>query len=180
VEEYRDPGHAAGTFRSVLVVGISDTAEKRRVLEAAFARELEGRGVVARSALDVLGPGTPLDRDSLEPAVRRLGLESVLVAHVLGLREERVYNAPVYYQQEMVHGTSVYVYSPTVTATVMREGYYTTFRYYTLETNLYGAETGRLVWSGRSERLDPQSVEQVAADLATVTLDRLRAQRLLP
>jgi hypothetical protein len=162
------------------MVAISDDPQARRSFEEAFVREFLRRGVAAQSALEVLGPDAPTAREAVEPEAKRLGIEAVLLAHLLESKEEQVYSAPIYYDRQFVGGTYVYAYSPIMTGYVLREGYYTTYQFYRAESALYGAQSGELIWSARSETADPDPPERVIAGLAKAVADNLKKHALLP
>jgi hypothetical protein len=178
--DMRAPGYSGGPIKSVLMVVVADDPQARRNFEAAFVWEFLRRGVAAQSALEVLGPDAPTAREAVEPEAKRLGIEAVLLAHLLASKEEQVYSAPIYYDRQFVGGTYVYAYSPTMTGYVLREGYYTTYQFYTVGSALYSAQAGELIWSSRSETQDPRPPERAMADLAKTVADNLKKHALLP
>jgi len=180
VADIRDPGYSGGAVKSVLVVAISDDQQTRRSFEDAFVQEFRQRGLVARAGLDALGAGTPTAREAVEPTAKALGVGAVFATRLLGSEEERVYTAPIYYERQIVQGTYVYVYSPTMTGYVLRQGYYTAYRHFTLESTLYHAQTGGPIWSARSETEDPEPPERAIADLAKAVAENLKKHGLLP
>jgi hypothetical protein len=177
---YRDPGYSDGPLGSILVVGIFDAPERRRLFEEAFVRELRRRHVTAWESLEALGADAPVEREQVEPALGRLGIAGVLVVRLVGLREEEAYTPPVYFRRETMTGTNVYVYSAAATGLVVKEGYTTTYAHYTLESRLFRAGTGSLLWSARSETVAPESAAQIATGLSRVVLDGLARDGLLP
>jgi hypothetical protein len=164
-----------GSFQSVLVVAIADSEHHRRLFEDEFVRQLEQRGIDARASFRVLPRGQVPEQAQLEEAVRRLGLDAMLATHMLDVSREYVYHPPVaYYDYPYYYrhwGSFVeYTYQP---------GYYTAHTSVTLETNLYAAADGRLVWSGQTETFDPITPEEVVTTLCGVVLGELQAQGLL-
>ncbi len=175
----RAPGYSGGPIASLLVVVISDDPQARRSFEAAFVRAFRQRGAAAQSALEALGADAPTTREAMTAAVR-LGAGGLFLARLLETKEEEVYTAPIYYDREFIHGTYVYVYSPTMTGYVLREGYYTTYQYYRMESALYSVKSGEPIWSARSETEDPASPDKAMAGLAQVVADNLKKLGLLP
>lgn len=177
---YRDPGYVGGPLESLLVVGVLDGPERRRLFEEAFVRELQRRRVAARGSLEALGAEAPASIEGLQPALARLGMAGGLLVRLLELREERAYTPPVYYRREITPGTNAYVYSPTPADLVVKEGYTVTYAHYRLESRLFRAGGEAPLWSVQSETVSPEAAERVAADLSRAVLDGLAGSGLLP
>lgn len=58
-------------------------------------------------------------------------------------------------------------------------GYYVTDKTYFLETNLYNAASGQLVWSAQSETVNPTSIDAFAEEYPEVLLERMVKDGLL-
>ncbi len=61
--------------------------------------------------------------------------------------------------------------------TPRREAFRQTVR---LATNLYDVKTEKLIWSGKSETLRPDSVNQIIDDVIKVVIKDLQKNKLLP
>jgi hypothetical protein len=180
IADIQEPGYRGGPIESALVIAIADNPQTRQTFEDAFVQEFRRRGLVAHAGLDALNPGTPTSPEAMEPAAKQLGVEAVFTACLLESKEERIYTAPIYYERQYIRGTTVYAYSPTMTGYVFREGYYTTYRYYTPESTLSSVQTGGRIWSAGSETEDPEPAERAIADLAKAVADNLKKHGLLP
>jgi hypothetical protein len=180
IGDRRNPGYLGGPIASVLVVAISDNLEARRGIEEALVREFRRRGVAAEAGLDALGVETPTVPEAAVLAAERLGMGSVFLARLHEAREERAYTAPIFYDRQFIQGRYEYTYSPTMTGYMLREGYCTTYQVYKLESALYGAKTGGLIWSARSETSDPAAPDRALANLAAAVAENLKKHGLLP
>jgi hypothetical protein len=74
----------------------------------------------------------------------------------------------------------LYPYYGHVLGKVTTADYYADYRALRLETNLYDAGRATLVWSGRSDPLDPQSEETRISEVIGAVIDKLKAEGLLP
>lgn len=59
-------------------------------------------------------------------------------------------------------------------------GYYARFRLLAFETNLYDTERERLIWSGRSQTLDPSSEQTTISEVIAKVTDALAAAGFVP
>jgi hypothetical protein len=63
---------------------------------------------------------------------------------------------------------------------VHEPGYFDTSTTLKLETNLYSVATNELVWTGQSETIDPDSIEDARASVTQAVAKELKAERLIP
>jgi hypothetical protein len=63
---------------------------------------------------------------------------------------------------------------------VTAPGYYANYRALRLETNLYDAGRASLVWSGRSDPLDPSSEQTMISEVIDAVIGKLKADGFLP
>ena len=76
-------GQAAAPFANVLVVGVSQSFERRRFFEQAAVAELAAAGVGATASTARMTTKDPLDRDTITALVRALGSDAVLVTRIV-------------------------------------------------------------------------------------------------
>ncbi len=180
VNMWRDPSYAEPPMQRVLIVAMTQNAARRRILEDAFGRELDKRGVDAVPSYEHF-PGAPPDTSQIEDAVRRGNYDGVLLAS--RLRTERSTN----YVPGYVTTQPVARYSPwsgryrTHWVDVMHPGYVeeeVTVRH---EVELWSMrEGGRLVWTAVGETVNPSSQTEVTRDIAKNVVPELERQRFIP
>ncbi len=73
-----------------------------------------------------------------------------------------------------------YGFYGTTFATVHSPGYFETSTTLKLETNLYSVATNELVWTGQSETIDPDSIEDARTSVTKAVATKLKAERLIP
>jgi hypothetical protein len=135
-----------GPIRKVVVVGVFETYDTRKVFEYDFADRLKARGIEAIPSYHVF-PGDKLPtREASVAEFRKRGVEHVLVTRVLdretwmNVYRGKSYFVPTYYGY---YGDYYgYVYT---TGRAVQEGFAYT------ETNLFELDKEKLVWSSRAE-----------------------------
>ncbi len=75
VEQWQSPDHAAGPFKRILVVGVTQQAATRRIFEDEFVRQLRGRGTDAVASHAYVPEDGAVSKDRLAAAVARSGAD---------------------------------------------------------------------------------------------------------
>lgn len=163
-----------GTIRKVVVIGIFKERDTRKIFEDEFADRLRTRGVDATASHKVFPAAELPDKDVVIGTVRKLGADGMLVTRVLDMEMEKnyvpgqAYAVPTYYS----YYGSYYSYS-------YRPGYTETTGSAYLETNLYGPDDEKLIWSGRSKtKLSATRYELIQAFVKTM-LDGLSEAKII-
>ncbi len=176
--EWKDPEYQGGAVKSFLVVGVSDNLPARRRFEDEFAAKLQAAGAAANASYRVLGEGVEPSAETVEAYLQGSSEETILVTHLVGSEERSVYTPPSWQPVPRYYG-SYRGYYGTVHDYVYRPGYYTQHEFVQLESNLYRAADGALIWSMQSQSIDPQSVDRLIDELIGLATQRLQAQGLL-
>ena len=176
--EWKDPEYRGGAVKSFLVVGVSDNLPARRRFEDEFAAKLQAAGAQASASYKVLGEGIEPSAEVVEAYLEDSSQAAILVTHLIGSEERSVYTPPSRQPVPRYYG-SYRGYYGTVHDYVYQPGYYTQHEFLQLETNLYQAADGALIWSMQSQSIDPRSVDRLIDDLIELTTKRLQDQGLL-
>jgi hypothetical protein len=162
----------------ILVIGVTykEKEKVRRSFEDRFVAQLKAVGVKAISSGDAISipADLMLEKDAILKAVHKFNNDAVIITHVVGKEVKEVYTPPDrsyggyygYYDQAYI-----YAHSP---------GYSSTKTFYHLATNLYDVKTEKLIWSGKSETLNPVSTKQMIDDVIKVVIKDLQKNGLLP
>lgn len=149
-EDFRGPA-----FKKVMVVAVAEIELNRIFYENTFKEYLAKKGVESVSSYTVVPSAGKLDRKTLEQKAKELGVEAVIVSTIdrIGQYEAGKKAARTgdlrYYELRSIYGDSAYddvvPFWPSgfFTATDRRE--------IVLETSLYEASEGRLVWTAHSK-----------------------------
>jgi hypothetical protein len=164
-----------------LVVGVSDEERVRRSFEDEFVKRLKEIGIEGVASAAAIPSDQKLEKKAIVSAVERFGVDAVLVTHLIGVDKKETYHQPsTYYRPSPYHYGGYYGYYGNVYSYVHSPGYYTTHVTVRLETNLYEAETEDLIWSGKSETLDPESKPEMIDSVINVVVKNLQKDKLLP
>ncbi len=167
------PQPPPGRPTKALVIGLSAKPEVRSAFEVDMASRLQAIGVPSVQGHAVLPPDTPITEDALRALVKREGADAVVIARLVGTREQQVLQAapaPV----------GFYGYYGGWASTVYQPTYLATEQVVTLETRLYRtAGDGQLVWRAISETFDPSSPAEVIRGVNEKTVARMKNDGVL-
>ncbi len=173
-----DPTFTGGPMHRVAVVAAGLNPANRRLAEDVFSQRLRALGVDAAPGWSVVSDAA---RDAAEPfneALRASGAEGVLIIRVLGVDTQthvntmmvttvQAWGSPGWGRSSMWVSTTVPVTQVSQYALVM------------VETSFYEVATGRLVWSGITQTLNPSDFQRDVAGFADVIIGQLAQRRLL-
>jgi len=174
------------SYSNLLIIGIGESEQNRRAYESYFVEELNVMGVESVASYKIIRQNEDIDRNTVTKAIDGLGIDGVLVTHMVAVDEETVYRPSMNYMPVYGggyygggHYGGLYSYYPHVNTYVHQPGYYTTHETYTLETNLYDVETEEMIWSARSRTFSPESVDEVIVDLTRLLIEDMKDKKLL-
>ncbi len=187
---WRDPGYTGGALKKLLVVGITRDATIRRTFEDIFSAQLKSRGVEAIPSYTLIPEDGQADEATLRAAVKKSGVDAVITTRVVGI-DQRTATSPGYVQS---YGAPVYPYPFAIGVPPPGVGFYgyyaNTWSYYqppttytyeeaTLETSLFDAASGKLVWVATSVTFETQATAKASSELAKIIIDQLTKDKLI-
>ncbi len=170
---WRDPTYAGRPFAKVLVVGATDNADNRRIFEDILVGELRGRGVEAVASYTLIPNEADVKRDNVVAAVKTSGADSVLSTRLVGF-ETKATQVPLQSGTDAAMDMYRY-YSPMEPQATIQQNYQVA----NLESNLFDASTGKMVWWGRSQAFPTTDVGRVARELGRNVIGALKSAKLL-
>jgi hypothetical protein len=173
VKEWRDEGFS-GRLNHILVFAATEQETQRLAIEDDYVEALAAVPVKAVPGYSLIGADKTLSREAVEAAIEGQGFDAVLVTRLLGVEEVEEYQSPVHYDHyqsyQRYYQRSLNYSSP---------GYYRNYEVVTLETNLYEASSGELIWSMQSETIDASAPEDVVEAQIALTIRRLKKGGLI-
>lgn len=165
-------------FSKVMVVAATPDGSLRRNAEDAIARVVPSQTEAIPSYTTLSDPESLKDPDAVTSAAEAAGADGLIVLRPLGKTTdvdympgstfpEPYWNFSGYYSPSW--GLSAY-YDP---------GYITTETTVGIETNIYDAESGDLIWSGSTKIKDPDSLTELINENAIAVLAKLQEQQLI-
>lgn len=182
---YKSPD-ITSTYDDIFVVGmVSDQLTDKNV-EAYLVEMLQARGVYAEAIKGTFNPDIELtDEKKKEIAenLRNKGFDSVLTFALVSIDEQENYvpgtYSTAYYPARYPYYGSYWGYYGYHATQVYQPGYYTRDVVYTMEAVLYDLNTEKLVWSARSETMNPTNVEGFSREYAETVAYRLLKDRVV-
>jgi hypothetical protein len=168
---YQAPG-AAGPYRKLLVVGLGASEGGRAVFENAVADRLAAQGVLAVASGNLIASAEDLSRESLRRWVETDGYDAVFVTRLVDVKKESSYRPPTY--------TDFYGYWGYYGSYVTSPGYVVETTTLLIESTLFDAKTGRVVYTAQSRSFQPESRDQVIHELVPLLAGDLTKRGLLP
>ena len=182
---WRNPDYQK-TVTRIYIVGVSRQETQRRIFEDEFGRQLQSHGIMTVSSYKDLDNVKDVGQEFIMDKVRANGADALLITRILNKRTEEVvhpgriygYNYdPWYYPRPYYRNYRDYyerrydmLYEP---ATVSR------FKVITLESNLYDAATGELIWSAQLETVMEGSIEAMIRDFIEEVIKDLVKQGVI-
>lgn len=175
---WNDKAYGGGSLKKIMVVGVFEKTNIRRIFEDEMVGYLESQGTSAISSAAVIPAEKELNAASIKAAAAKLGADAVLVTHLEKLSEESVHypRAHSYYNDPYYNRFGSYY--PSVHRHVYT-GYTAKYKKVLLETNLYEIRTEKLLWSAESETFDPQSANALVKSLAKQIIKSLKDSNLI-
>jgi hypothetical protein len=176
---WRDPAYQGQPFAKVLVVGATDDAAKRQIYEDALVGALKRRGVDAVASHTLIPSESQVTRDAVVEAVKTSGADSVISTRLVGI-ETRATQMPT----QAVGRTGA---DPSLDTDLF--GYYSSmgsqpivlqdYRVASLDSTLFDARTGKMVWWGRSSAFATEDIAVLSRELAENVTTSLKSATLL-
>jgi hypothetical protein len=173
----KDPAVTAKQYKKLIVVGIADKPQMRMVFEEVFAGEVQKGGAVGIASYSITGVNDKLSRDAVVEAVKKTGADGVITTRLVGSsKKSDVRTGFVMVDRGVAsfYGGSVsyaeFVHQPVEVIT-STEAF--------LETNLFDAGTGKMVWSGTSSAVNPEGIITITGNLADLVIKAMRKDGLL-
>lgn len=146
-----DPGYTSGPLKKVMIVGVAQREVVRKMFESSFATQLKAHGVEGVPS-GTFSPGTELlGQDAMASKLAELGCDGVLITRLIDRKTQTTVYPPTSYAVPVAYYGGYYSFYRGAYAVTYSPGYVEETTIVSLETNLYDARTGKLLWSGLSD-----------------------------
>ena len=172
---WRDPTVKTLESKRVVAVVLNSSPAERRAQEDTLATNITQTTVVP-SYLTI--PDEVLaDRPKVIQKIINAGFDAAIVLRLVDTRHETVYVPPSV--SSWHHGWGWYGYGGYDSYHV-NPGYTATDTFVRAEISLYEVPSGKLVWAGASETMNPADARAFAKDVLKAGVKELRKQKMLP
>ena len=185
VSSHKTEGIPPKQYGVILVVGMSENPQTRVAFEEIFSDEMRKRGLKAISSYTIKSlKGKPSRADFVE-AMKKEGADGLLSSHLLDIKVKRDKKAGFVMTDRGIYD-DFYDYYDGYWGGI---GTYATYEskpvdeilssVTTIETTLFDAGTGRIIWSGRSNEKNADQLIESTKELSNLVLDALKNEGLL-
>jgi len=172
---WTDATYKGPPLKKVMVMGVSNQPALRRTFEDEFVKDLKASGVDAVASYQFIPEDGKAEEAKVKEAVKQAGADGVLITRLVRVDV----NTQVTPANPPTMGMGFYggytgawggFYDPPVvtqTDTLV------------LETNLYGVDASRLLWSGTTDTFAPTNMKQEMPDFAKLIIGQLKGHKLI-
>ena len=163
-----DDAYKGKPVSDILIIAVTGNEHNRRSYERKFVANLKSVGVEAvASEKSISMPGDlKIKKETILSAVDQYKNDAVIITQLVGKETKDVYQRG---------GVTRYGYF----GYTRNPGYSNTTRKVRLETNLYDAKTGELIWSGISKTLSKDSTDRIMNDVIKTVIANLKKNKLI-
>ena len=173
-DTWKDPRFRGEPLRSVLVIGVAQSQNHRRVFEDGFTQALKAQGVGATASYPLLPEDGAIPNDRINQAVVRAAADAVLITRVLRV-DRNVQVTPGYVAPGYGYGFYGWYSASWVAVPPVVDQY----DVLTIESTLWDMRQERAVWSGTSESTEPKDVATLTGELAKLLIARMKDDKVL-
>jgi len=159
-----------GKVDNILIIGVSEDAERRYTFENTFVEVLAANKTRAIPSRNLLTSSINLRRETVEKAIEGQQLGAVLITRVVGARNTETNNS------SSRNRNSIYY---NIIRRQTNRGYSDVHRLFTLESQLYDTASGELIWSMRSETMADAKPKQTIENQIRLTTRALAKSGLI-
>lgn len=167
-QSWRAPNLAPSNLRNVVTVYISHDETMRRTVEDSMTQRLAHLGVRAVPAYSVLSDDDLKDRDRAKAKLVAGGYDGVVALRLVGKETKLVATPPTFDGYWGMAWPEAYDPGYLSTETVVR-----------VETNVFSFADNKLVWSGLSKTVDPNTMRSAIDDVTKVFAKALEKQQIV-
>lgn len=168
-----------GKINKILVLGIAKQDWGRKVFEYTLRDAFIDYGIESMATLDVITVDHKIAKETFKKYFNDKNIDAVIVSRVIGVdqKQTQVYNdmytVPFGYYNSFgsfYFNAYDYIYNP---------GYSVTSETVRIESNLYSAEDGKLIWSGISESVEPDDAFDLIESVSDVIVKELNNLKII-
>lgn len=171
---WREPQMTGVPFQKVIVLVLAKDTIMRRIAEDEFVARASGstQAVQSYSLIpeDELG-----DQEKVKARLAAANIDGAAVMRLVGSDSQVTYN-PGSYVTAYYTFWGYYGYAYPM---VFDTGYVTADRVVRVETNVYSVTGDKLIWSGLSESMNPDSAQQIVDDVVRVVVSNLKSNGIV-
>ncbi|HEX9813949.1 MAG TPA: hypothetical protein VGB31_03265 [Myxococcota bacterium] len=169
---WSDPNFTGEPFRKLMIIGLGATEGGRAEFENTVADAFLTHGVIGVSSTGYFVSAADMTREAVRSWVQRDGYQGVLVARLVDVRREQYAVPPTY--------TDLWGYWGYYGTVMTSPGYVEDRTTLLINTDLFDASTGKVVYTAESKSSNPKSRAVVIRELTALLMKDLTKRSLVP
>ena len=174
VQLWQDPGYNGPVDKLLLIAAIQRSTQ-RRVYEDLFEKPISEFDVEVIPSYTIATTEISVSPKSIKSVISRENLGAVLVTRLMGFDEKKKYQPPNEQEHYQDYNT-YYEYALEKSDSRKLRG----FNSLMLETCLFDARSGRLIWSMQSETIERSVPRHMLQDQITLTIIKMAESGMIP
>lgn len=163
----------------VLVIAVTEDETSRRLYEDGFVARLSESGVRGIPSYSMQVSDIEPTKQAVQTAVAMADARFVLLTRHLSTDKKQHYSPPEPIYVDPYYSRMDYYYPLAYREVRYRPGYTYTVTTVSIESNLYDAQTEKLIWSAQSKSVDPNMSKPFFDGLIDVFVKDLQEKKLL-
>jgi PBP1b-binding outer membrane lipoprotein LpoB len=163
-----DDAYKGKPVSDILVIAVTGNEHNRRSYEKKFVAHLKSAGVDAIASEEVMPmpADLKLKTEPILDAVNQYNNDAVIITQLIGKEDKDIHT------RGPATRMGFFYYS-------LDPGYSSTSTTVRLETNLYDAKTGKLIWSGNSKTLSNDETDQIMNEIIKTVINNLKIDKVI-
>ena len=145
--EWKNPELGPKKYNHILIIGVAKQPDRREFYENEFAKQLNRQGVMAIASHTIIPRDKMQDKDTIVKSIEGMRVDGVVVTRLQGLKTQQQLAGGNKNQVPSGYYTNMYNYYNSSFSTAPSTSYAETHEYLQLESNLYDAESEKLVYT---------------------------------
>ena len=162
-------------FQKVVVLVLAKDTIMRRIAEDEFVARAASNATEAVTSYSLIPEDELGDQDRVKARLDAANIDGAAVMRLVGSDSQVTYN-PGSYVTAYYTFWGYYGYAYPM---VFDTGYVTADRVVRVETNVYSVTGDKLIWTGLSESMNPDSAQQIVDDVVRVVVANLKSNGIV-
>jgi len=180
---WTNPEYSRGPMNKTAVIVLAKDEKIRRYAEDQMVQKLP-KGTIGIAGYTLFDQPVD-DKDKVQASLIKEGFDSVMVSRLVSIDKTQTYIPPQTYVQPQPYGSRPYYgsfpgyYGQAYGTVYATPGHTVEDTVVVVETLLYSLPDGKLVWTGTTSSLNPESKAELAQGLSLLIGDELEKKHLL-
>lgn len=163
------------TYEHLMIIGVSDSQQTRRIYEDYFADSLKQRNLAATPSYKLISSKDEINRDTVARVITNTDIDAVLVTYLVAADSKtRTHDSPL--NPGYSGSPDENLISSTLIAT---RGRSSNEEIIGLKNDLYDVTSESLVWSAQTKTVAPESIDHAITEVTELLIKQLVADNLL-